>query len=322
MTAIRKEGKVNENATLIDFKYEGAAAVGGVYFVEAGKTCLIDSGCKDGAKYIIKSLKTMNKFPPDYVILTHSHWDHSQGLPIIRRAAEKLQKSIEVFASKKAIPLLESQTYNEILKKIKFENITDISPLKEGDSIDLEGLNLKVIDVPGHNLDHIALYDEKTRNIFVGDSIGIKIDDRAFLSPIMPPNWNESDYLNTIDKLKQIKFESISLAHYGYIFGEEAQNILHESQQIFELENKVYKIAEKEGKLDDINYLVELAVREMNPIIPDLKLENFFMRSILSVMNSIRGIVRKKPITVGDIMLKQILETKVKGYKISKGIRW
>ena len=138
MTAIRKPGKVTENVTLIDFKYEGVAGVGGIYLIEAGKKCLIDSGSKDGAPHVIKTLKELNAFPPDYVIITHSHWDHSQGVPLLRKKAKQEQKSIEVFASEKAIPLLEDQSYNEVFKQKRFDNIKDTFPLKEGDIIDLE----------------------------------------------------------------------------------------------------------------------------------------------------------------------------------------
>ncbi|MFX1282605.1 MAG: MBL fold metallo-hydrolase [Promethearchaeota archaeon] len=73
MTAIREPGRVTDNVTLIDFKYEGVAGVGGVYLVEAGENCLIDTGSKDGAVHVVKTLKEMNAFPPDYVIITHSH---------------------------------------------------------------------------------------------------------------------------------------------------------------------------------------------------------------------------------------------------------
>ncbi|MFX1282606.1 MAG: hypothetical protein ACFFB5_03090 [Promethearchaeota archaeon] len=67
---------------------------------------------------------------------------------MLRKKAKQKQKSFETIASEKAIPLLEDQSYNEVLKSKRFENIKDVSPLKEGDIIDFDGLNLKVIDVP------------------------------------------------------------------------------------------------------------------------------------------------------------------------------
>ncbi|MFX0114541.1 MAG: hypothetical protein ACFFB3_08330, partial [Candidatus Hodarchaeota archaeon] len=65
MTAIREPGKINDNTTLIDSGLFGVAGVGAVYLVEAGKTCLVDSGTKEEASRIIQALKTMNAFPPD-----------------------------------------------------------------------------------------------------------------------------------------------------------------------------------------------------------------------------------------------------------------
>lgn len=87
MTAIREPRKINDNTTLIDYGYEGVVRIGAVYLVEARKKCLIDSGSKEGASRIVKTLKELDAFPPDYVILTHSHYDHSQGIPVMRKKA-------------------------------------------------------------------------------------------------------------------------------------------------------------------------------------------------------------------------------------------
>ncbi|MFX1517994.1 MAG: MBL fold metallo-hydrolase, partial [Promethearchaeota archaeon] len=319
MTAIREPGKVTDNITLIDFHYEGVAGVGGVYLIEAGKNCLIDSGSRDGAPHIIKTLKELNVFPPDIVIITHSHWDHSQGLPLLRKKAQQEQKSIEVYASEKAIPLLEDQSYNEVFKERHFENIRDVSPLKEGDIIDLEGVTLKTVDVPGHSKDHIALLDEENKNIFLGDSIGIKIGDNAFLSPIMPPFWNKDDYYTTLEKLTQLPFDSACLDHFGYIYGDEAKSILDESRKVTDQEWQIYEIAEENDKLDDLDYLADLFMKKLNPIIPELKIEKYIMRNMLRLINTVRKIVRKEPIAVANILLKETLGMKVKGYKIAKG---
>ncbi|MFX1282607.1 MAG: hypothetical protein ACFFB5_03095 [Promethearchaeota archaeon] len=58
--------------------------------------------------------------------------------------------------------------------------------------------------------------------------------DNAFLSPIMPTFWNTDDYLKTNEKLKKIDFESVCLNHFGYIYGDEAINILEESRKSYE----------------------------------------------------------------------------------------
>ena len=40
--------------------------------------------------------------------------------------------------------------------------------MKEGDSISIGDISLRILEVPGHHKDHIAILDEKNGNIFVG----------------------------------------------------------------------------------------------------------------------------------------------------------
>jgi len=321
LTAIREPGKINDNTTLIDYVYEGVARVAGVYLVEAGKKCLIDTGSREGASRIIKTLKELEAFPPDYVILTHAHYDHSQGVPILRKRAAKEQKTFEVLASENSISLLEDQSFNKYFEPRKsFENIKGVSPLKEDDIIDLDGLTLKIFDVPGHSKDHIAILDEKNKNIFVGDAIGVKVGDNAFLSPVVPHTWNTDDYYASLDKLKQIDYESLCLANFGYIFDTEAKEILDESRDVCDREWKILETAEEKGKLDDMDYIVEALIKEFNPVIPDFKIEKLMMRILLGSINSVRKIMRKEPVAVANILLKKTLEWHVSGYKIYKNI--
>ena len=80
---------MNENTTLIDFGMLGVAGIGSVYLVEAEETLLIDCGTLSEAPRIVKALRQLRSFPPDNIILTHSHWDHCQGIHYIREEAEK-----------------------------------------------------------------------------------------------------------------------------------------------------------------------------------------------------------------------------------------
>lgn len=321
MTAIRKPGKINDNTTLIDYGYEGVARVAGVYLVEAEKTCLIDSGSKEGASRIIKTLEELGVFPPDYVVLTHSHFDHSQGIPIMRKRAKKEQKTFEVLASENGISLLEDQSFNKYFEpKKSFENIKDVSPLKEGDKIDLEGLTLKIFDIPGHSKDHIAILDEKNKNVFVGDAIGVKVGDNAFLSPVVPHTWNTDDYYASLDKLRQMDYESLCLANFGYIYDTEAKEILDESRDICDREWRILETAEEKGKLDNMDYIVDSFLTEFNPVIPEFKIEKFMTRFLLGSVNSVRKLMRKEPVAVGNIILEKTLKWHVLGYKIYKNL--
>ena len=58
----------------------------------------------------------------------------------------------------------------------------------------------------------------------------------------------------------------------------------------------------------------------MNPVIPEFKIEKIVMSNMLGIINMGRKVFGKEPMTVANLLLKQTLEMKVKGYKISKGI--
>ncbi len=228
MTAIRTPGKINDNTTLIDTGMYGAAGTCAVYLVEAGKKCLIDTGGPDESSRVFRTLSDLHAFPPDYIVLTHAHWDHSQGLPGLRRRSH----TIEVLAGKESIPLLEDQSWNSRLdNKKRYENIRDVRPMEDGDVIDLDGLTLRVFDAPGHMKGHIALLDEENRNLFVGDSIGYKFGDEAFIPPFVPPFWDQKAYFATLERLRSIEFDSLTLDHFGYIHGDEARQLLDEAER-------------------------------------------------------------------------------------------
>lgn len=264
MTANRTPGKVNEDTTLIDAEMMGIPGIMSIYLIEAGKKCLIDTGTHIEARKTLRKLKELNAFPPDIIILTHSHWDHVQGLPFLSQRAKKLGKEIEIYASEAAISNLRDQSFNDIFETGPYNNIEEeIIPLKEGDIVDLDGITLKVFETPGHMDDEIALLDEKNRNLFLGDVIGYKVKDNVFVPSFMPPKWNPEVYLKTIEKLKKIDYDTISIDHFGYIYGDEVKSILDESIANNEKFWKAFE--ENTDHLDDVPYLIENVVEKLIP---------------------------------------------------------
>ena len=81
MTAIRQEGKINEDNTLIDVEMWGQKGLCAMYLIENNKKCLIDGGISNQAQHLIDFLEKRNAFPPDIIIITHAHWDHTQAIP-------------------------------------------------------------------------------------------------------------------------------------------------------------------------------------------------------------------------------------------------
>ena len=313
MSAIRQQGKVNENTMLIDIGMYGVAGATAVYLVDDNKKCLIDGGTRTGAERIIKALRQLGAFPPDYIIVTHSHYDHTQGIPALRREAAKEGKRIDVLASHVAIPLLEDQSWNRVYGAGPYEDIRDVTPLKEGDTINLGTTTLRIYEVPGHCKDHIAIMDEKCGNMFIGDVIGNKIADDTFLPPFTPPYWDPSAFISTINKLKNIDYDSLCLAHFGCVKGEESRQILDEAVLTYETWWRLFD--ENADKLHDISYMVEAVMEKIKPGIPDIKILSLKLKVLFSLMTGWQKLIHKRTQPLGVLLLRGILEQLAAGYE-------
>jgi glyoxylase-like metal-dependent hydrolase (beta-lactamase superfamily II) len=269
---IRQEGKINNHTYLIDAVHEGIRNGYAVYLIksEDGGTCLIDAGTKDSARVIYEKLKTLDAWPVDKIILTHSHWDHTQGLGFLREKAAETGHTPEVFASEKAGPYLSDQSFNVCfgIDQAPYENIDGVLGLKNGDKVEVgNNLSLKIIDTPGHMVDHVSIWDENTENIFVGDSIGMKWSDNLIISNPNSPFWNEKDFIHSIDILKSLKVKTISLGHFGCITGNDAQSFFDDTVSTY---RKWMEILSKNSEsLDDISFLVDRFWKELYHYIPE-----------------------------------------------------
>ena len=238
---ISKEGKFNDNSYLIDGFLFGAPRSLALYVIEnEGTRMLIDTSSADQAKGIIKKLKMYQIYPIHKILLTHAHWDHSAGVNELKALMSEVD--IEVLASENAIDNLKNPAaMNDVFEAI-VEPIEEATLLKEGDIIDLNGLKLEILNFFGHSMDSIALLDGKNRNIFLGDSIGVKSGYDYIQPAFMPPEFNESELLKTFQKLRDMKdkLSSISLAHFGVWTDEDFEIIIDEIEDLhFKTKNSI-----------------------------------------------------------------------------------
>ncbi len=233
MGQITDEGKFNENTYLIDgmlFRLPGTMAI---YIIEnGGERMMFDTSEPLASRKVVKKLKEFGLFPIQKLLLTHSHWDHVQ-------ACEKLKKlngDFEILASENAIkhlkdPRIMNEAFGYTIPPIE----GDITPLKEGDVIDLNGLDLKVLNFFGHTQDSIAVLDENNRNLFTGDSILYFWDEHTIAPNIMPPEFNESELLKTFKRLRNMRgdIDSVSMAHFGVLSDKTLDKLLDELQDFY-----------------------------------------------------------------------------------------
>jgi len=243
MVFINSEGKFNENSFLIDGLLFNIEKIYSLYVIENnGMRMLIDTASENATNIIIEKLKKMDLFPIHKILLTHSHMDHMQGVNVLKKKIK--QKDLEILASANAIENLKNPNRINSEFDHPVEPVENVTPLKEGDIINLNGLNLEILNFFGHTMDSIAIFDSKNKNIFVGDAIIDRVNYETFQPTFMPTDFNEGEILKTFQKLRNIrhKINSISLAHYGVWVDDDCDRILNEMEDLhFQTKDSIIK---------------------------------------------------------------------------------
>ena len=268
MGYIYEPGKFNNNSWLIDAVYkntEGELIKNGhaAYLIktEGGKNCLINPGSRSGARSIYKKVELLKAWPLDYIIITHSHWDHTQGVVFFRKLTEEEKISpIKVIASEKAILYLNNQSYNQcfVHEEIfsEYLDIPDVIPVKDKEKITLrDDFVLEIIETPGHMEDHISVYDKQNKTIFVGDTPGVHWYLDLFVCNANSIYWKEKDYLASMKKLKNLDLDCLCIAHFGVFTGDDISLFLDKSVSMYYEWMEVFD--QNRNKLDDIPFLLD-----------------------------------------------------------------
>ncbi len=135
------------------------------YLILDEKKALVDVGGDFGfihraiSKYIdVKDL--------DYIVLTHTHFDHASATKDLREVS-----GAEVLVHEKEYEFAKLQNFSSFTFGINFPPFEADRLLNEGDEIDLGRLKLKIIHTPGHTPGSICLYEKDERIMFTGDTV-------------------------------------------------------------------------------------------------------------------------------------------------------
>lgn len=282
MVFINKEGKFNENTHLFDGKIFNTPGVLSVYIIENdGMRMMIDTPAEHYVRKFVKLLQESDLYPIHKILLTHSHWDHISGTARLRKLIKEID--VEVLASKNAIENLKNPDKMNSVFDIKVTPIENVQPLKDGDIIDLNGLELEILNLFGHTMDSIGVFDKENKNLFPGCAILNRLDPETFFSILMPPDFNESEQLKTFERIRNMRndLNSISLPHYGVWKEDEMNKVLNEMEDVYN------KTKESFIKWNKENLSLEnIALKFIETYTPHSK---SFTKEVLVMLQSIVG---------------------------------
>ena len=155
---------------------------------QSGETILIDPG-DDGEKLSEACRASGGRVCA--ILLTHGHHDHIQGIPALKEAFPDLL----IYAGEKEEAMLENASLNVGMGFAPMTLKADVT-VRDGESLEIAGLNFRVLETPGHTAGSVCYYLETEGMLFAGDTLFAGSYGRTDL-----PTGSEADIRKSIRRL-------------------------------------------------------------------------------------------------------------------------
>lgn len=201
-----------------------------IYFIKVDRfNILIDTGTAFFGNKLKDYLKSQNIEEIDYLLLTHSHYDHIGGVPVILKNfrvknifAHSYLKN--VLKSEKAIRIINNLNKIELsvldpFLNYEFEPFEITNEVRENDFLDFGKIKILFYETPGHTKDSVSYYILPYKIIIPGEAIGVPNKDDSYILPQFLSSFET--YIESINKIKNLDIEIVVLPHEHLIFGKE-----------------------------------------------------------------------------------------------------
>jgi glyoxylase-like metal-dependent hydrolase (beta-lactamase superfamily II) len=171
------------------FTFKGTVS----YIVGRGKVAIIDPGPED-ASHSAALLDAVRGETVTHIFVTHTHRDHSPGVPAIKKATGALVMAEGPHRAARPLHVGDGP-------RLDASNDTDFRPdrtLADGEVVSDGGWTLEAITTPGHTANHMAFAFKEANIVFSGDHV------MAWSTPVVaPPDGSMGDYMASLQKLSR-----------------------------------------------------------------------------------------------------------------------
>ena len=261
---IREPGKIVDGLDFLG-SFENS-----LYLLRGEETMIIGGGMSWVAPAMERQFAAID-FEPEklkYLLILHSHFDHCAAVPYLKRKFPHLQilasaHSAKVLSKEKVVNYIAAADKDMIDKmgleseykrlNLQFDGIQVDRVVKEKDIIDLgDGIEVHIMEAPGHTECSIVAYVPKLRALFTADNIPTPIDspDNLFYPS---PQYDFALYKKSQEKITQCDVAICAFEHNGAVIGDQAKEVLNNGLLLTEkFENLVIDMYQQTGDLDKI----------------------------------------------------------------------
>ena len=183
--------------------------------------------------------RVLGNRPLDYILLTHSHYDHALGSAYLR----KRYPEVQVVAGAYAETIFRKPTARAVMRDLdrkaaaswgitEYEDLidelrADIS-VTDGEVIDCGKMRFTAVELPGHTKCSVGYYLAENQLLLATETLGVCFGEDSFL-PSFLVGYQMT--LDSIHKAAKLDVRQILLPHYGVVSGETARRYLEQGQQ-------------------------------------------------------------------------------------------
>ena len=226
------------NLTITDVRaHSGDSA----FLIDDGHTSVLyDTGFGFTGKRIAENIRSLlGGRTLDYILLTHSHYDHVLAAPHICRC----YPGAKVIAGGYACKVFAKPTAREAMRALDrsaaqkmgitdYEDLTDELhvdlAVRDGDEIACGDMKFRVISLPGHTKCSIGFYLEEERLLLASETLGVYFGRGTYI-PIYLVGYQMT--LDSFEKAEKLDLDRLLIPHYGVIDRQEAQDFLAGSKE-------------------------------------------------------------------------------------------
>lgn len=160
------------------------------YVVGSGPYLVIDPATDDDE--YLDALLEATEGRVDRILITHRHPDHVGGAS---RLSGTTGAEVMAYGSEPA-------------------GGAPVTPIGDGDIIEVAGVRLRALHTPGHASDHLCFYMEGAASLFAGDNI---LGEGTAV--IAPPDGDMRAYMETLERLRHLHIDRIYPGHWKPLDG-------------------------------------------------------------------------------------------------------
>lgn len=199
---------------------------------------LIDTGAKSLEKYFIPYF---DELKIDKVVLTHFHEDHTGCAALLQK-----ERKLPIFMNEKKIDTCKRKADYPFYRQLFWGRRKPFHAKPIGNEFSSQTASWRVIETPGHAVDHIAFLNLNTGQLFTGD-LYCQVKTRVVLREESVP-----DIIQSLQNVLTYDFEEVFCCHAGYL-SDGRKALQMKLEYLMELEGTIVKLYEEGKKPDEID---------------------------------------------------------------------